>query len=229
MAKIQIDSKISSLITLKSLFSNLKLNTNIIAFDSDSGMSTHLIYMVPSDNIGECFGILYDHELISASNEFHHRLINLVETVGFNKALKKTKTKVSIKDDTIFFETDGYQDTLSLPFLKDYSDITKMYTKLFKDKEITKQCISVAYSDTADWTYVSESNLEKLKNNELVVIYTNTGNPMFISKSIFGGLKKAKSLSHIIIQSDIDSDLVLFKQEEDGYNIYKLIRYLTNL
>ena len=104
-----------------------------------------------------------------------------------------------------------------------------MYTKLFKDKEITKQCISVAYSDTADWTYVSESNLEKLKNNELVVIYTNTGNPMFISKSIFGGLKKTKSLSHIIIQSDTDSDLVLFKQEEDGYNIYKLIRYLTNL
>ena len=229
MAKVQVDPKISSLITLKSLFSNLKLNTNIIAFDSDSGMSTHLIYMVPSDNIGECFGILYDPELISASNEFHHRLINLVETVGFNKALKKTKTKVSTKDDTIFFETDGYQDTLSLPFLKDYSDITKMYTKLFKDKKITKQCISVAYSDTADWTYVSESNLEKLKNNELVVIYTNTGNPMFISKSIFGGLKKTKSLSHIIIQSDIDSDLVLFKQEEDGYNIYKLIRYLTNL
>lgn len=229
MAKVQVDPKISSLITLKSLFSNLKLNTNIIAFDSDSEMSTHLIYMVPSDNIGECFGILYDPELISASNEFHHRLINLVETVGFNKALKKTKTKVSTKDDTIFFETDGYQDTLSLPFLKDYSDITKMYTKLFKDKEITKQCISVAYSDTADWTYVSESNLEKLKNNELVVIYTNTGNPMFISKSIFGGLKKTKSLSHIIIQSDIDSDLVLFKQEEDGYNIYKLIRYLTNL
>lgn len=229
MAKVQVDPKISSLITLKSLFSNLKLNTNIIAFDPDSGLSSHLIYMVPSDNIGECFGILYDPELISASNEFHHRLINLVETVGFNKALKKTKTKVSTKDDTIFFETDGYQDTLSLPFLKDYSDITKMYTKLFKDKEITKQCISVAYSDTADWTYVSESNLEKLKNNELVVIYTNTGNPMFISKSIFGGLKKTKSLSHIIIQSDIDSDLVLFKQEEDGYNIYKLIRYLTNL
>ena len=229
MAKVQVDPKISSLITLKSLFSNLKLNTNIIAFDSDSGMSTHLIYMVPSDNIGECFGILYDPELISASNEFRHRLINLVETVGFNKALKKTKTKVSMKDDTIFFETDGYQDTLSLPFLKDYSDITKMYTKLFKDKEITKHCISVAYSDTVDWTYVSESNLEKLKNNELVVIYTNTGNPMFISKSIFGGLKKTKSLSHIIIQSDIDSDLVLFKQEEDGYNIYKLIRYLTNL
>ena len=229
MAKVQVDPKISSLITLKSLFSNLKLNTNIIAFDSDSEMSTHLIYMVPSDNIGECFGILYDPELISASNEFHHRLINLVETVGFNKALKKTKTKVSTKDDTIFFETDGYQDTLSLPFLKDYSDITKMYKKLFKDKEITKNCISVAYSDTVDWTYVSESNLEKLKNNELVVIYTNTGNPMFISKSIFGGLKKTKSLSHIIIQSDIDSDLVLFKQEEDGYNIYKLIRYLTNL
>ena len=225
MAKIQIDSKISGLITLKSMISNLKLHSNIIAFDPDSS----LFYMVPSDNIGECFGILYDPELISASNEFHHRLINLVETVGFNKALKKTKTKVSTKDDTIFFETDGYQDTLSLPFLKDYSDITKMYTKLFKDKEITKQCISVAYSDTADWTYVSESNLEKLKNNELVVIYTNTGNPMFISKSIFGGLKKTKSLSHIIIQSDIDSDLVLFKQEEDGYNIYKLIRYLTNL
>ena len=172
-----------------------------------------------------------DPELISTSKEFYHYLFKTPDVVAFNKALKKTKTKVSLnqEDKSLQYETEGYQDTLSLPFLKDYSDITKMYTKLFKDKEITKQCISVAYSDTADWTYVSESNLEKLKNNELVVIYTNTGNPMFISKSIFGGLKKTKSLSHIIIQSDIDSDLVLFKQEEDDYNIYKLIRYLTNL
>ena len=227
MAKAQIDSKISGLITLKSMISNLKLHSNIIAFDPDSS----LFYMTPNDETGECFGIIYDPELISASKEFYHYLFKTPDVVAFNKALKKTKTKVSLnqEDKSLQYETEGYQDTLSFPFLKDYSDITKMYTKLFKDKEITKQCISVAYSDTADWTYVSESNLEKLKNNELVVIYTNTGNPMFISKSIFGGLKKTKSLSHIIIRSDIDSDLVLFKQEEDGYNIYKLIRYLTNL
>ena len=227
MAKIQIDSKISGLITLKSMISNLKLHSNIIAFDPDSS----LFYMTPNDETGECFGIIYDPELISASKEFYHYLFKTPDVVAFNKALKKTKTKVSLnqEDKSLQYETEGYQDTLSFTFLKDYSDITKMYTKLFKDKEITKQCISVAYSDTADWTYVSESNLEKLKNNELVVIYTNTGNPMFISKSIFGGLKKTKSLSHIIIQSDTDSDLVLFKQEEDGYNIYKLIRYLTNL
>ena len=201
MAKAQIDSKISGLITLKSMISNLKLHSNIIAFDPDSS----LFYMTPNDETGECFGIIYDPELISASKEFYHYLFKTPDVVAFNKALKKTKTKVSLnqEDKSLQYETEGYQDTLSLPFLKDYSDITKMYAKLFKDKEITKQCISVAYSDTADWTYVSESNLEKLKNNELVVIYTNTGNPMFISKSIFGGLKKTKSLSHIIIQSDI--------------------------
>ena len=49
MAKAQIDSKISGLITLKSMISNLKLHSNIIAFDPDSS----LFYMTPNDETGE--------------------------------------------------------------------------------------------------------------------------------------------------------------------------------
>ena len=227
MAKAQIDSKISGLITLKSMISNLKLHSNIIAFDPDSS----LFYMTPNDETGECFGIIYDPELISASKEFHHYLIKTPDVVAFNKALKKTKTKVSLnqEDKSLRYETEGYQDTLIMPWIEDYSDLTKMYSKLFKDKEITKNCIKAAYEENTNWMIINDHDFNRIKNNELVIINSITGDPIFISKSIFGGLKKTKSLSHTVVKSEEDNELVLFKLEEDGYCVYKLIRYLTNL
>ena len=227
MAKIQIDSKISGLITLKSMISNLKLHSNIIAFDPDSS----LFYMTPNDETGECFGIIYDPELISASKEFHHYLIKTPDVVAFNKALKKTKTKVSLnqEDKSLRYETEEYQDTLIIPWIEDYSDLTKMYSKLFKDKEITKNSLDAIYNENIEWKVINDHEFDQLKNNELVIVNSITSDPIFISKSIFGGLKKTKSLSHTVIKTESDSEIVMFKLEEEGYYIYKLIRYLTNL
>ena len=226
MAKNEINPRISDLVTLKSMISNLKLQSNIIAFDPDS----FLIYMTPNDDTGECFGIIYDPELIKASKSFYHYLINTPNVVAFNKALKKTKTQVVLNDDkSLSYKTDGYQDTLNISYLDDYTDITKMYSKLFKDKEITKNCIKAAYEENTNWMIINDHDFNRIKNNELVIINSITGDPIFISKSIFGGLKKTKSLSHPVVKSEEDNELVLFKLEEDGYCIYKLIRYLTNL
>lgn len=226
MGKSKIDPKVSALVRLKSMISNMRIHSLVIAFDDVS----NLVYMTPNGETGECFGIISDAELCSAVKEFHNHIINTPEAVGFNKALKKTMTKVEECDDkSLLFTTDGYTESLSMPYLEDYTSITKNYSKLFKDKEITKECLNAIYGSNADWINVSEDDIYRLKNNELVILMSATSDQMFVSKSIFGGLKKTKSLSHTVIQTDEDSELVLFRLEEDGYCIYKLIRYLTNL
>ena len=226
MGKSKINPKVSALVNLKSMISNMRIYSLVIAFDNIS----NLVYMTPNGEAGECFGIISDPELCLSVKEFHNHMINTPEAVGFNKALKKTMTKVEeCEDKSFLFTTDGYTESLTMPYLEDYASITKNYSKLFKDKEITKECLNAVYGNSSEWIYVNEDDLNRLKNNELVILMSSTSDQIFVSKSIFGGLKKTKSLSHTVIQTDEDSELVLFKLEEDGYCIYKLIRYLTNL
>ena len=226
MGKSKINPKVSALVNLKSMISNMRIYSLVIAFDNIS----NLVYMTPNGEAGECFGIISDPELCLSVKEFYNHMINTPEAVGFNKALKKTMTKVEeCEDKSFLFTTDGYTESLTMPYLEDYASITKNYSKLFKDKEITKECLNAVYGNSSEWIYVNEDDLNRLKNNELVILMSSTSDQIFVSKSIFGGLKKTKSLSHTVIQTDEDSELVLFRLEEDGYCIYKLIRYLTNL
>ena len=226
MGKSKINPKVSALVNLKSMISNMRIYSLVIAFDNIS----NLVYMTPNGETGECFGIISDPELCLSIKEFHNHMINTPEAVGFNKALKKTMTKVEeCEDKSFLFTTDGYTESLTMPYLEDYASITKNYSKLFKDKEITKECLNAVYGNSSEWIYVNEDDLNRLKNNELVILMSSTSDQIFVSKSIFGGLKKTKSLSHTVIQTEEDSELVLFRLEEDGYCIYKLIRYLTNL
>ena len=226
MGKSKINPKVSALIKIKSMISNMRIYSLVIAFDNIS----NLVYMTPNGEAGECFGIISDPELCLSVKEFHNHMIITPEAVGFNKALKKTMTKVEeCEDKSFLFTTDGYTESLTMPYLEDYASITKNYSKLFKDKEITKECLNAVYGNSSEWIYVNEDDLNRLKNNELVILMSSTSDQIFVSKSIFGGLKKTKSLSHTVIQTEKDSELVLFRLEEDGYCIYKLIRYLTNL
>ena len=226
MGKSKINPKVSALIKIKSMISNMRIYSLVIAFDNIS----NLVYMTPNGETGECFGIISDPELCLSVKKFYNHMINTPEAVGFNKALKKTMTKVEeCEDKSFLFTTDGYTESLTMPYLEDYASITKNYSKLFKDKEITKECLNAVYGNSSEWIYVNENDLNRLKNNELVILMSSTSDQIFVSKSIFGGLKKTKSLSHTVIQTEEDSELVLFRLEEDGYCIYKLIRYLTNL
>ena len=226
MGKSKINPKVSALVNLKSMISNMRIYSLVIAFDNIS----NLVYMAPNGEAGECFGIISDPELCLSVKEFYNHMIITPEAVGFNKALKKTMTKVEeCEDKSFLFTTDGYTESLTMPYLEDYASITKNYSKLFKDKEITKECLNAVYGNSSEWIYVTEDDLNRLKNNELVILMSSTSDQIFVSKSIFGGLKKTKSLSHTVIQTEEDSELVLFRLEEDGYCIYKLIRYLTNL
>ena len=181
MAKNEINSRISDLVTLKSMISNLKLQSNIIAFDPDS----FLIYMTPNDGTGECFGIIYDPELIKASKSFYHYLINTPDVVAFNKALKKTKTQVELNNDkSLSYKTDGYQDTLNISYLDDYTDITKMYSKLFKDKEITKNCIKATYEENTNRMIINDHDFNRIKNNELASIVLLVILSLFLNLSL---------------------------------------------
>ena len=228
MAKKEIDSFVEALVNIKGIISNLKILSNVIAFDPNSG----LIYMVPQSDMHDCFAVITDHNLLEFANKFTYHIINTVEAVAFNKALKKTKTTSEIKDDkSIYFETEGYEEKLTLQSLEDYKDITKQYRKLFKDVDLTKAALAADDPDNNnfEWISISENNLDRIKNNELVVETSVTGDPIYISKSLFGNIKKTNYIQHTVIQQNEDNIVVLFKQVEDGYNIYHLIRYLVEM
>lgn len=223
MAKTQIDSFVAALIDIKSMISNLKLLSNVIAFDPDS----NLVYMIPDGDIHDCFTVIDESDIAESSKKFTYHIINTVEAVAFNKALKKTKTTSEINvDKSISFETEGYSETLKLLPITDYRDVTKMYKKLFKDEELTKSALATISSNYEDWCKISEDDLDGIKNNNLVIIHSITGNPIYISKSLFGNVKKTEAIYHTVIQHNPNDEVVLFKQVESGYSIYHVIRFL---
>ena len=50
---------------------------------------------------------------------------------------------------------------------------------------------------------------------------------MFISKSIFGNIKKTIDIEHTVLEADDSSEVIMFRQIEDGFEIYHLLRFLT--
>lgn len=226
MAKKPIDSFVHALVSIKSMISNLKLLSNVIAFDPTS----NLIYMAPLNDMHDCFAIMHNSDLIDASKKFQFHIINTVEAVAFNKALKKTKTTCEIKDDkSLFFLTEGYEETLSMLSLSDYKDITKIYAKLFKDEALTKECLNAIYGQSHIWKDLSSDDMERIRNNELVITNSTSDDIIYISKSIFGNIKKTIGISHTVVQENEGDEVVLFKQSEDGYDIYHIIRFLTDM
>lgn len=224
MAKTQVDSFVAALIDIKSMISNLKLLSNIIAFDPDSS----LVYMVPQADIHDCFTIIDDPDISESSKKFTYHIINTVEAVSFNKALKKTKTISDISDDkSIIFTTEGYNESLTMIPIIDYKDVTKSYKRLFKDADLTKSALSTISPNYEDWFKINDNDFNRLKNNELVIIESITGNQIYISKSLFGNIKKTEAIYHTVIQHNDSDEVVLFKQVESGYSIYHIIRFLN--
>lgn len=225
MAKAPVDSFVAALVEIKSMISNLKLLSNVIAFDPDSS----LVYMSPQADIHDCFAVIGDLDMQAASKKFTYHIINTVEAVAFNKALKKTKTKSEINDDkSIKFTTEGYEESLTMIPIEDYRSITKTYRKLFKDEDLTKCALATISTQYENWDKISEEDFKKVKNNELVVIYSITGDPIYISKSLFGNIKKTEAIYHTVIQDNESDQVVLFKQVEDGYSIYHVLRFLKS-
>lgn len=218
MAKTEIDKRINALIDLKRLHSHLKSLSYIIAYDFNDNQE-NIVYMVPQDDMHDCFTILEDSDLISAAKIMKNRCINLVDITGFNKALKKTKTIIS---DNWEFTTEGYNETLIIPEISDYRDITKQYRKLFKDKTLTNNVFN-----TNSWVTLGDQELEILQDGELLTIIVDTGGPILISKALFGNIKKTIGIHYSIVEINKDSDIViLFRQMEEGYSIYHLMRFL---
>ena len=70
MGKSKTDPKVSALISLKSMISNMRIHSLVIAFDNIS----NLVYMTPNGEAGECFGIVSDPKLCLAVKEFHNHM-----------------------------------------------------------------------------------------------------------------------------------------------------------
>lgn len=225
MSKTPVDSFVAALAMIKSMNSNLKLLSNVIAFDPDSP----LVYMSPQADIHDCFAIITDLNMQAAANKFTYHIMNTVEAVAFNKALKKTKTKSEILDDkSIKFTTEGYEESLTMIPIDDYRSITKTYRKLFKDEDLTRRALATISTQYENWCRISDEDFKKVKNHELVVISSITGDPIYISRSLFGNIKKTEAIYHTVIQDNESDQVVLFKQVEDGYQIYHVIRFLKS-
>lgn len=222
MAKKEYDSFVTALIGIKDMMSNLKMLADVVAFEPDCG----IVYMYLQDSIQECYAVITDDDILKSADKFTYHLLNTVETVGFNKALKKTKTVSEIKDDgSIYFSTDGYETILSLPKLDDYHQFTSKYHRLFKDIDLTRECFAIT-TDDINWVKISESNMDALKANHLICINTSNGTPMWISKGLFGNIKKTNEIYHMVIQESDYDEIVLFRQVENGYDIYHVLRFL---
>lgn len=221
MAKKEYDHFVTALIDMKSFISNMKLLTNVIAIDPEQ----NFVYMTPHNDSHDCFAVITNSDAYSASREFTYHIINTVEAVGFNKALKKSKSVSEILDNkNIRFTTEGYDEVLELRILEDYTDITKRYRKLFKDEELTKKALAAIYDH--GYKRISELNMIDLKNGDLIIEKSENDNPMFISKSIFGNVKKTIGIEHTVLEADDSSEVVMFRQIEDGFEIYHLLRFL---
>lgn len=226
MPKKEYDSFVTALINLKGMISNLKMLSHVIAFDAHSP----LVYMTSATDMHDCFTIMNDRSIIEAADKFQYHIINTVDVVAFNKALKKSKTVSEIKDDkTIFFSTEGYEETLSIYPLPDYANLTKTYQKLFRDSALTKGCLNAVYDESTEWIALTEFDIDGMRNNELVISITSTDDTVYISKSLFGNIKKTLSISHTVIQKNESDIVVLFRQCEDGYTIYHVLRFLTDI
>lgn len=226
MAKKEYDSFVTALINLKGMVSNLKLLSHVIAFENNS----QLVYMSPMNDMHDCFAIIKDPTLIAASEKFQWHILNTTEAVSFNKALKKTKTVSELKDDkTISFSTEGYDETLSLLPIDDYNSITKTYQKLFKDVDLTKECLRAIYGNSHNWVSLNSDDMEKLKNNALIVVSTEYGDNIYISKTLFGNIKKTHLIQYTVIQLNESDMVMLFRQCEDGYDIYHVFRFLRSV
>ena len=224
MAKKEIDSFVAALISIKPMISTLKTITDVIAFDPEY----NLIYMKPQGKIHDMVVEITDPDMINGASKFTYHLINTVEAVSFNKALKKTKTVSEIKDDkSIQFSTDGYEETLTMIPIDDYNIITKSYQKIFKDKDLTKTLIDfITNSNKYNVLEIGNETFESLKKGKLIKVSSSSGNELLLTKNIFGNIKKTIKIEHSVIEECADSEVVVFKQYEDGYNIYHIIRFL---
>lgn len=222
MAKKEYDSNVVALIDLKDMISNFKSLTNVIAIEPHCG----IIYMYFEEGYQDCYAIIRDTDLMRSAENFTLYLLNTVECVAFNKALKKTKTISEIKsDESLNFSTDGYDIILNMPKFTDYNQITSKYKLLFRDKRITKDCLAID-PDDPNWIAISDKNLELLKTNKLVIEIAENGYSLWISKGIFGNIKKTHAIYHRVIKETESDMIVLFRQVETGYDIYHLCKFL---
>lgn len=222
MAKREVDRMVASLLGIKDIVSSLKGSTEVIAVDPN----LPIIYMYTHDSIQDSFIMITDDETKESAKTFSYHLINIVEAVAFNKALKKTKTVSDIKDDkSIYYSTEGYEVDLTLPQLSDYAQFTSKYHKLFKDSEFTQKCLN---PDLSEYPFisVSDSSMLRLYKNKLVCLNSNTGNQMYVSKGLFGNVKKTIGIEYKVIESNDYDEVVLFRQHEPTHIIYRVVRFL---
>lgn len=227
MAKKPINPYVEQLIPYAKMSGLLRQFSDVTLMSSKPYEQYEFIYMMPREESPiDRFAILR-----VSGDLFRGFLVNTVALGGFNKNLKKTMTVCEQKSDrTLLFTTpekgeDGGDATFEMPFVEDETMVTSKYHKLFKDKPMTAIALA-SISQDDDWQTVDEEIVTELQNNQLVSILLENGEQAYITKALFGQMRKTGQIQYRTLSNEGDTSVVMFRQREEYGDIYHIARFV---
>lgn len=241
MAKVAVDPYVQELIDLKPINSKLKAHCDLYTINSVNGMD--FVYMVQDTFPIDRFAILHNDTDETLFPRLNDLLIQPTKLTAFNKFLLKTKTTASIRSanesdeyyhdqipndiQSLHYETPDKDDaSIDLFRISNLMDITNRYRLLFKDKDLSKSVFDVVFDPNQEWISVGENGLNNLQAIGTTEAESESGNPMYIARTLFGNSKSIIDISFVTIDADADSEIVLFRQTEEDCYIFHLIRFV---
>jgi len=227
MAKKPVNPYIEQLITYAKMNSLLRQFTDVSAIATEPFEGRDFVYMLPREESP------FDRfALLSIPGDlFRGYLVNTVELSAFNKYLKKTMTLCEQNSDrSLVFTTpgkgeDGGDMVYTMPFLEDLRQITKGYHKFFKDPTITTLAMTQIVTDDG-WRTVDDATMAEILDNQLVPVELENGQEAYITKAIFGPMRKTGQIQYCTLKDEADTSIVMFRQNEEYGDIYHIMRFV---
>lgn len=227
MAKKPINPYVEQLITYAKMSGLLRQFSDVTLMSSKPYEQYEFIYMMPREESPiDRFAILR-----VPGDLFRGFLVNTVALGGFNKNLKKTMTTCEQKSDqTLLFITpekgnDGGDAMFEMPFVGDENMVTSKYHKLFKDKALTAVALAAIFQDDG-WLTIEDDIVTELQNNQLVPILLENGEQAYITKALFGQMRKTGQIQYQTLNNEGDTSVVMFRQREEYGDIYHIARFV---
>ena len=227
MAKKPVNPYVEQLIAYAKMNSLLRQFTDVTVISSKPYENREFVYMKPrEDSPIDRFAVLR-----IPGDLFRGFIVNTVELGSFNKCLKKTMTECEQKSDrTLVFTTPGKGDdggdaVFTLPYIEDEGQVTAQYHKLFKDQAISTSALSAVLDDDR-WSTIDEHIIAELQNNQLIPVLLDNGEEAYITKALFGQMRKTGQIQYCTLKNEGDTSVVMFRQWEEYGDIYHIARFV---
>ncbi|MCM1214051.1 MAG: hypothetical protein NC548_05975 [Lachnospiraceae bacterium] len=227
MAKKPVNPYIEQLIGYAKMNSLLRQFSDATIIAPEPFDGREFVYMAPREDTP------FDRfALLSIPAElFRGYLVNTVELSAFNKYLKKTMTECEQNSDrSLIFKTpgkgvDGGDAACTLNYLGDIRQFTSKYHKLFKDQGMTAQAMQQILA-TDNWRTIDDALIAEIQDNQLTPIELDNGEWAYVTKAIFGPMRKTGQIQYCTLRSEGDTSVVMFRQREEYGDIYHIMRFI---